>query len=233
MQSVGYVSGEEPQALGEVYKGMESGAVYMGTGQTVFLNLTDCDQTPQAGQKFQVVRVLPDVVRDPATGRKLGRVHLFPGVIQVTEAKPDRATAVVIQATDAVCPEDKIIPYVPRPTSVILKTATRPAEGRVLGGQRGSVELGPGDLIFLGVGSSEGIEPGMGMSLWREKENAGGCAPGAFAASLLGQATVLLVLPETSTALITYTTEQIEAGDVAKFGPGVEAQARSEAGPGK
>lgn len=197
-----------PAAPMHLSGGFVAGKVLFGTGETVLVKGTT--QGVKSGQEYFVRRVVPDMfTKSVSDGVVLHSIHTA-GWIRLGEVEADGAVATVTHSCDAMMPGDYLEPF-EMPVVPADATAGEPDfanPGRLILGddrrQLGSV----GSLLVLDRGSDHGLRPGQHVTIFRP-------APGAASPVIrIGEATAMVVRPETTTLRIDKTTDAIYVGDL-------------------
>jgi len=181
-----------------VYVGMENGA------------------SAQPGDRLSIVRQ-GRLLTHPKTGKDVGRM-LFPiGILVVERVEGAVVLARVNYSCADIHPGDRVLPYdVTRfPEGKIPQPATRTAEGVILESPRLVILLGQYNLIFVDLGSLQGIGAGDILSVFRQNPSVTNDRGAVFATrpELIGEAVVLRVTEQTATALLTSSQEDCRVGD--------------------
>lgn len=214
VEDVGFLSFDKADATGHIFAAQDPLVLMVGRGDRVFIRLED--GAPAIGDRFRVMHISEDPVEHPLTGKPVGFKHTFPGVLQVVEVKDNVATAEICEAHAAMEVGDALVPWFPMPQSVELSRGGPQVDGRLLAAQEPRYIFGQGNLVFLDLGSDDGIAPGRVMGIWREEISPDGMPMDDMNATQLGEAVVLAVRPDTSTAYITYSRCDISAGAVVR-----------------
>jgi len=128
----------------------------------------------EVGQKFTIVRELRDPNRfenfigQHTLLKTMGQPYSELARVRVVDARSKMAVAEIEMSCDPVNPGDYVIPYVEKP-AVSFRPPLRfdrflPANGKVTGriamARDFDSEIGPGDKVYLNVGSNQGVKPG-------------------------------------------------------------------------
>jgi hypothetical protein len=140
------------------------------------------------------------------------------GVIEVTGVRDRTLGGRVIYGCDPISPGDRIAPFVqaPFPEDKTAQPTTRSVEGMVLESSSLADLLGQQHLVFLDVGSRQGIDPGDVFAIYRPNPPAQSPATGEvfqIPPDRLGEAVVIRVTEGTATAVFTLSSREIEQGD--------------------
>lgn len=109
IRSSGFIAGLDYKGIGTILDSKE-GKTLMAEGDVVYLALKTSEPIV-IGNKYTVIRA-SDVIRDPATDKKLGRKYSISGNIQIIDQSGGFYTARVIESFDAIWKGDLVNPYV-------------------------------------------------------------------------------------------------------------------------
>ena len=200
---------ERPKGIGRI-RAAEEPKVAFSEGDRVFLRL---DKEIPAGQLLGVYRV-----RGPVTGRSdrpvTGYVRYLVGLLQVKGKENDEVVGIVRKSFEDLSREDQISEEIPSYAPVPISPGEAGLDAIVLSGQAENEELSTGNFIFLNRGSGAGVAVGNVFRLVEDKgKRAGALAvrePGVRID--VGQAVVVRVSPEFSTAYIVKSFLSFPAG---------------------
>lgn len=189
--------------------GATAGKVLFGTGETVVVR-GGAARGLEPGQRYFVRRAVADrFTAAVSDGIALHSIHTA-GWIRIDAVRPDSAVATVAHSCDALMEGDYLEPF---EMPVVPAASARGAAdyenpGRlILGDERRQVGSA-GSLMVLDRGSDHGLHPGQRVTLFRHW-------PAAGPVVRLGEATAVLVYPETATLRIDETSDAIYVGDLA------------------
>jgi hypothetical protein len=155
-------------------------------------------------------------VRHPRSGKKLGTKIEPSGWVKVILVEENSATAVVEQSCTELRPGDYLRPFekVNVPMIVQRPPADRltPHSGKlgrfVVDIQDGAAVAAAGHFVTVNAGTDDGIAPGAVFSIYRIM-----FPHVPTPRNVVGEATVIASRDKTSTAKLTYTTEEVAIGD--------------------
>lgn len=194
----------------------EDDRLLVGQEDTISIGL-DAGSRASVGDRLAVVRPGIRVV-DPHAKRSLGRILYTLGVIEVTGARDRVLRGRVIYGCDPINPGDRIAPFVqsPFPEDKRARPTTQSIEGEILESATQSELLGQQHLVFLDLGSRQGIDPGDVFAVYRPNPPAVSRATGQefqVPPDRLGEAVVIRVTEGTATAVFTASSKAIQQGD--------------------
>jgi hypothetical protein len=182
----------------------------------VFVSLTGTAQA-RVGDRLAVVRPGTRLAH-PVTRRPLGRILHTLGVLEVREVRDRVLKARVAYSCDTIHLGDRVAPLqvAPLPERPATAQASRAVEGVVVASPRSDELLALQQLVFLDVGSGQGIKSGDVFAIYRPHLPAVNPAgiPVPIPPERLGEAVVLRVTPGTATAVLTASRKESHAGDL-------------------
>jgi hypothetical protein len=201
-----------------------SGSIIYGTDQKLILSFGDVlelvmDPGAQAtiGDRFLIQRT-EGPVRHPVTRQILG-LHIRPvGVVEIIQVQgPAVRGRVLISCPAHIAPGDRLGAFtrVDFPYEKEAVPTSHRAEG-ILAGDPDQVQvLGFKNLVFLSVGTNQGIVPGDVFAIYQE----GGIGrvppldtPAPVGPTRLGEITVIRTTPSTATGVISLADKEIRVG---------------------
>ncbi len=217
----------------------ESDYVYINKG---------ADQGVKVGDRFLVIRAIAEPLKQPwfkwqfSILRAIGTLWQDEGSLRVVVTQPNVSIAQVENSCDLIYRGDIVLPFAERPTPP-LKPEDKfdrfaPPSGRslamVVAGKAFHNTSGMGDIVYVNLGSSQGVKVGDYFRMFRyagtQTEKAYQTRRFAFDVygygsvptkykwdnvprEVLGEGIALRVAPNSSTVLITYSLREIWSGD--------------------
>lgn len=137
----------------------QHGRLILGEEDIVFTDIGSA-QGGADGQKYTILRK-STVVSHPVTSEILGTKFYPLGTVQLTRVTPQGSRAIIGSSFKEVEPGDWLIPYreVKR-REISLKTSSRPVKGMIVETYTGNNAVAAGDVVYLDLGQSNGIEVG-------------------------------------------------------------------------
>jgi hypothetical protein len=177
----------------------------------------DGTQAVKVGDRLAVIRTGFRVIH-PRTRKSHGRVLFTLGLLEVTEVRDRTVRSRVSYACDAIGMGDRVVPFAlpPFPEGKAGQPATRPVEGTILDSPRAGETFALQHLVFLDVGTGQGIGPGDVFAILRPSASAVHPVTGALlpiSPERLGEAVVIRVAEASSTAVVTASGKEIQPGD--------------------
>ena len=168
------------------------------------------------GDRLAVVRPAQRLIH-PRTGLPISRVLYILGLVEVKEARDRVVLGRVSYSCGAMSIGDLVMPYTPAqfPEGKIAQPTQRSVEGVVVDSLRGERLIGMLQVVFLDVGAVQGVGPGDVFGIYRPSPpvvNASGAIL-AIPPVRLGEAVVIRVTDQTSTAAVTTSALEVRLGD--------------------
>ena len=212
LQCSGYIT-TEPPADGLTIAGRESERAIIGDGDVVFLN-QGRNHGVRAGDTLRVLR-WTDSVQHPSTGEVVGTLVLRMGRARVLLAHENNSTAIIEMSCEDIAVGDALVAWeeidLPMmselpPFDRLDPTPTGGPSGQIIAAQDDLWAIGQGHLIHTDLGRHTGVNPGDVLLLFREREH-------GLPRMMLGQAVIVTVETETSTAKVMISSRETEVGD--------------------
>jgi len=208
-----FITTQEIPSWGEIV-GSQEGSVNLTLGDVVYLKL-ELPKNVKPGDHFFIGRYL-DAVIHPQTKKDMGRVVFIPGELVVLGGEGNIITAKIHKSSQPIECGDKI--YSP-PLLPLAETSIRTnkkIKGQVIFSLNKSENMTLKEYIFIDRGSQDGLIVGNTFKIYR---------PGHLAEKVLsdkgnqipkfkiGEAVIVSVQKESSTAVITNSSQEIKPGD--------------------
>lgn len=133
------------------------------------------------------------------------------GLVQIVSADEQTAVAVVIYACDEILPGDRLASFKPEPlrAPAPVRTPDYRNAARILFPDVGHLLGAPGQLMVIDRGTGAGVRAGQRVTLFRRRLS-GGNAP-----SIVGDALVVAVRPDSATIRVERVADAVFFGDLA------------------
>ncbi len=205
---------EAPKGIGRI-RAAEEPKVAFSEGDRVFL---DVARKIPAGQLLGVYRVRGPV--EASGGRSVtGYAKYLVGLVQVKGEEGGEAVGVVRKSFEDLSREDLLSEEIPSYVPVPISPGAAGLKAYVISGQWENEELAAGTFVYLDAGSGAGVAVGNVFRLIEGGGTSGslsGREPGISVE--VGQAVVVRVSREFSTAYVTKSTQSFPAGVTAVRG---------------
>ncbi|MBI2116045.1 MAG: LysM peptidoglycan-binding domain-containing protein [candidate division NC10 bacterium] len=177
----------------------------------------DGENIPKVGDTLAIIRVGSRLIH-PRSRQSLGRILYTLGVMEVTDVRDRTVQARISYGCEPISHGDRVVPFAlaPFPEDKIARPATRQVEGTIADSARRVEHIALQHLVFLDVGSDQGIRPGDVFAIYRPSPPAVIPATGkeiGIAPERLGEAVVIRVTERTATAVITASSKESQPGD--------------------
>jgi hypothetical protein len=211
-ETAGLITPEEYEAAGSIV-GRVPERILMSQEDLCYVGLGE--GRVAKGDQLSIIRT-KEKVFDPDTGRLLGYHVDFLGWAEVTETHPEASVAKIRMSTGEVQQGDRVIPRQQLPAEIAIQQAPSDVEGKITFFPQKRVVIGWNDFVYLNRGTSDGIEVGTPLEVFRPGRLADEPArdekvqvPDLVIAKLL----VVRTSEESSVALVTKATTELELGD--------------------
>jgi len=186
---------------------------HFSEGDVVYID-GGVNQGVQAGDRFFVYGRDREL-QHPVSGSNLGRVFKQHGQLRVLCAQEDTAIAEITLACDPVSIGDLLQPFSPVPVPLVISPDPTDRCDEPNGKQTGYlvyakddvIDNGTNQLVFIDLGSAEGLYPGMFATVFRDNPVSG------MPRLVLGEVGILTVDDGYSTAKITRGWTPVGVGD--------------------
>jgi hypothetical protein len=199
-----------PAATIRLGPGRDPGQRLFGPGDPLIVH-AGAAQGLRPGQEYFVRRVIPDRFTHPASdGVPTLSIHTA-GWVKIVEVHGDSAIATVTRACDAMQEGDYLEPFEmpPLPDSTTFSGEPDYAHpGHLILGDDRRQMGSSGSLMVLDRGSDHGIHAGQHVTVFRRPER--GTGPSVR----IGEATAMVVHPETTILRIDKTMDAVVVGDL-------------------
>lgn len=209
----GYIANEPDHAPTLFIAGLDGERQIMGDGDVFFLN-QGRNHGVRAGDTLAIVR-WTQTVNHPSTDEVLGTMVRRMGRARVLMAHENTATAVIDMSCEDIVKGDELVPWstiaspalgaLP-PFDTVDPTPSGGPVGQIVYARDDLSVVGEGNVIYTDLGQQTGASPGDVLLLYRDREE-------GLPRLVLGQAVVLTVESETSTAKIMYSRRESLIGD--------------------
>jgi LysM domain len=152
--------------LGRIIAG-QHGRLILGEDDNAFTDIGYA-QGGQEGQRYTIVR-RGNVISHPDTNLILG-TKIYPlGHIQLTKVEKNTSRAIIIRSFKETEPGDLLMPYKEtKRREVTLKAPSKEFNGRIVETYAGTQSIAAGDVVYLDLGRTSGVEVGNLLYLVRD-----------------------------------------------------------------
>jgi hypothetical protein len=170
----------------------------------------------KGGEKFSIYS-RGNSVSHPLTNEIMGNKVVPLGTLQLTNIEPNASRAIITKSFKEISPGSMLVPYRDdKRREVVLKMPTRELKGYIIESSSGANTISAGDIVYIDLGSAQGVEPGNLLYVVRDISLDQRYAQGRvdrLPQELLGALVVLETGKKTATALIVKSIDAISMGD--------------------
>ncbi|MBI4495939.1 MAG: hypothetical protein HY697_03290 [Deltaproteobacteria bacterium] len=185
----------------------------LSQGETVYLKLEPGKEV-KAGDRFFLLQT-GQVVTHPVTGRKLGRLVILAGECQALDGNREIVSAMIVKTRRSIYRGDQVVPRLPVVEAGFTQTRQK-IEGLVILALEGERAISEREVIFIDRGIRDGVIVGDRLAIFK----LGDFAPQVLERykeelpmAQVGEAVIVAVQEETSSALVTLSSQAIYVGD--------------------
>ncbi len=210
---VDFITNAKFDKAGEIVDEFDD-SLLLGEEHEVFFTM-DESANVQLGDVFTIFRTR-EKVKHPDKGGSIGYVIDTLGEIETIKSTTLKSGAVVytgkiIDSTSEMAVGDKLITMPSEEYSVTLNKTSLDLNGYIVAFQPEQRNFAESDIVFIDLGSKDGVELGNSFSIWRESKNEKRL-PGYFMGNLI----VIHVEPSNATAIVTNSLKELKVGDTIK-----------------
>ena len=210
---VDFITNAKFDKAGEIVDEFDD-SMLLGEEHEVYFTM-DESANVQLGDVFTVIRER-EKVKHPDKGGSIGHVIDTLGEIETVKSTTLKSGAVVytgkiIDSTSEMAVGDKLVNMPREEYTVTLNKTSLDLNGYIVAFQPDQRNFAEADLVYIDLGSKDGVELGNSFSIWRESKNEKRL-PGYFMGNLI----VIHVEPSNSTAVVTNSLTALKVGDTVK-----------------
>lgn len=162
----GWLLEEDDVQSGIILAG-QHGRLLIGEEDTVFTDIGTNRQGTE-GEQYTILHSSA-VIRHPVTNEKLGRWVVPLGSLQLARVTESGSRAIINRSFREIAPGSLLVPYRKlERREIALKAAVRPLSGMIVESCAGNSALSQGDVVYLDLGASHGVEEGNLLYVVRE-----------------------------------------------------------------
>ncbi|MGQ9694513.1 MAG: hypothetical protein ACUVWV_07200 [Thermodesulfobacteriota bacterium] len=208
-----FITTQDLPFWGEIV-GSQEGAVNLTLGDIVYIKLAP-QKSVKPGDHFFIGRYL-DVVIHPQTKKDMGRVLSIPGELVVLGGEGDIIIAKIHKSSRPIHEGDKIYSPPLLPAEETSIRINKKIKGQVISSLDKSENIMLKEFIFIDRGNKDGLIVGNTLKIYRSGQllDKIGADKGTLVPKYkIGEAVVISVQKESSTAIITNSSHEINPGD--------------------
>lgn len=169
----------------------------------------------KVGDRYSIYKNLGPISH-PVTNFIMGSKIIPLGTLQISELEEQSSRAIVTKSFIEIGAGSYLMPYRERKKEVTLKASNLDLAGYIIAAQTGSQAMSAGDVAFIDLGSSQGLEVGNMLYVVRDVVPDQKYVDGTidkFPVELLGALVVVEMGEKTATAVIVKSIDTIYPGD--------------------
>ena len=174
------------------------------------------------GDRFSIFKKM-DAISHPVTNIILGYKVIPLGTLQISETEEKVSKAIITKSYMEIGAGAFIAPYRERKREVPLKAADRDLSGYIVETRTGNAALAAGDIAYIDLGTSRGVEAGNMLYVVRDvnpDRKFLDVPVERLPREVIGALVVVETGKETSTALIVKSIDTVYRGDKVEFKKG-------------
>jgi LysM repeat protein len=210
----GFISFDELEQAGLLVDANDD-RILLARHDRVYMEINDPELRP--GDRYTLIEVA-ETVKHPKTGAALGHRVNHLGEVEIIEVTPPTATGIIRSSTKEITRGARLIPARPAAQDITLRKAAAPLDGYVIAGSREKIALSQNDIVYLDLGSDDGLKVGNMIYLSRPRKASRMVLANhelPLPDEMLGAAVVLSTQPKTAAALVLKSANPIYVGDQA------------------
>ncbi|WP_298432694.1 LysM domain-containing protein [Geobacter sp.] len=169
----------------------------------------------KVGDRFSIYKKL-DPVSHPVTNVIVGEKVVPLGTLQLTEVDGKVSKAIITKSYQEIGPGSFLLPYREKRRQVPLRAAGKDLAGWIVDSQTGNQAIGEGDVAFIDLGKSQGVEPGNFLYVLRDvvpDQQYADISVEKLPPEVIGALVVVSAGENTSTVLVVKSIDTIYRGD--------------------
>ena len=208
----GFIASHPVASWGRIV-GTKNQAFNLSAGEFIFIQI-DPRKTVKPGDRFAVGHVVKEVFQ-PGGKKKAGDLVAVPAQVLIVSTKDDIATAKIEKSHSILFVGDMILSPLPPPPPAMPVRSLKNVEGSLILSAEDSRNITEKEVVFIDRGRKDGVIPGDLFSIYQtgffSKETVKNRS--RLPEFKVGELVVVSVEEETSTALVTQSSQEIHVGD--------------------
>lgn len=172
-------------------------------------------QGVKTGNRFSIYKEM-EAVSHPVNHVILGRRVIPLGTLQISELEEDTSKAIITKSFLEIGAGAYLMPYRDRKKTISLKAPTKDLTGYIVETQTGNKAVATGDVVFMDLGKSNGLEVGNMLYVVRDvvpDQKFISVPIGKLPTDVIGAVVVVETGETTATALVVKSIDTIYRGD--------------------
>jgi LysM repeat protein len=195
--------------------GVQHDRIIAGVDDIVYTDI-GAAQHAGGGDKFSVF-LKGAAVKHPLNNEEMGHKILPLGALQLTDVERKSSRAIITESSREISPGAYLLPYKENVRrEITLKNSRSDLKGYIVESYSGTSIIAAGDIVYIDLGTSQGVEPGNMLYIVRDVTIDQRYVEGRIdrlPQELLGALVVLETGKKTSTALVVKSIDAIYRGD--------------------
>jgi hypothetical protein len=219
IRSLGYITSQPFPYLATIV-GSQDAVWNLSEGELIYIKLASGKKV-MAGDRLAVARVSSEI-KHPLTDKKIGHAVIFPGRIVVLDDNGPIVPAKIEKSFGPINHGDMISALPPSPPPVVSIRTQDSLQGIVISAAEEEWNISEREVVFIDRGTQDGVIRGDIFSIYSAPYYTEETEKSKEKLPLLkvGEGVVITATPETSTMLVTKSTQAIYAGDTIVSGKG-------------
>lgn len=210
----GWLMEKELAPTGRIIAG-QHGRLILGEEDIIFTDI-GTKHGGADGNKYTILRKLAEVTH-PITGDDLGYKVLPLGTVQLTQVTELNSRGMITSSFKEIEPGDLLVPYEPlKRKKVALKMTDKPLKGYIVESATGDQSLAAGDVVYLDLGKSQGVQVGNLLYIIRQvhvEKMLVDRYVGQLPSEVIGAVVVVETANRTSTAIVVKSIDAVFKGN--------------------
>jgi hypothetical protein len=209
--SEGFITEDDLAGVGRIVA-TNHDRVVVGAEDTVYTDI-GAGRGAQKGDRFSIFSK-QEVITHPTRRFTLGYKIIPLGTLELTELTPTGSRATVTMSYREISSGAILLPWRGGRKEIPLKASSRSLSGIILDSLPGNKAVGVGDVVYLDLGKSQGLEVGNMLYVVRQPvPDRGYSGDIALPQEVLGALVIIRAGRDASTALVVKNVETIYLGD--------------------
>ncbi len=208
----GFIASQPVSIWGNIV-GTKNQVFNLSAGEIVFIKMAP-GKAVKAGDRFAIGHVAQEVYL-PGAQKKMGDLMVVPGEVMIVSAEGPIVTAKIEKSYKTFFIGDLLLSPLPAPPAAIPIRSLKSVAGSILLSCEDSKNITEKEIVFIDRGSRDGLIPGDLFSIYQTGFSTPETLPEKeqLPKFKVGELVVVSVQEQTSTALVTQSSQEIHVGD--------------------
>lgn len=219
-RSAGFITRENLQVGSIIESPLDH--ITLSKGDLVYTDI-EPGKNDLIGKKYSIYRIVK-MVKHPVTRKKMGFLINVVGELELKEFKEERSTALITSSYEDIAIKDFITDQIELEVPLIDPADQPPGkdiQGYIIEAKNELKGVGSGDIVYLDIGSKNGIVPGDRLVVLRIKEETSDLVfrKTVFQNSrrIIGELKVISAKNETAAALVSKSDQELNIGEKVEY----------------